>query len=219
MQALVNRLSSNNRGEQEVADFGTMNYPAGVKKTATGPEAVGALASEFLHTVSKHDPLCEEFDAEFEGRISQAVRGMEGNHMGFGATQSDRDAPNTEEVRVAIKDAATKLHKSAGTDGVCNWMLVWGGETVVQGLQLLFEAAWKAKYLPASWRQGMVKFLHRNKAKSAQEISNFRPICLISVIGKVFTKAWLPRLIKKLVPDLPLEQGCGRKGQGSSEHL
>ena len=39
------------------------------------------------------------------------------------------------------------------------------------------------------------------------------------VIGKVFTKAWLPRLAGKLVPNLPLEQGCGRKGQGSSEHL
>ena len=31
-QALVNRLSSNSRGEQEVADFGTMHYPAGVKR-------------------------------------------------------------------------------------------------------------------------------------------------------------------------------------------
>ena len=218
-QALGNRLSSNKRGEQEVADFGTMSYPAGVTKVATGPKAVGALASEFFHTVSKYDPLCEEFDSEFEGRVSRAVRHMETNHMAFGATQSDKDTPSTAEVRTAIKDAATKLHKSAGTDGVCNWMLVWGGETAVKGLQLLFEAAWKAKHLPASWRQGMVKFLHKNKSKSAQEISNFRPICLISVIGKVFTKAWLPRLVKKLVPNLPLEQGCGRKGQGSSEHL
>ena len=50
-----------------------------------------------------------------------------------------------------------------------------------------FEAAWKAKHLPKAWRQGLVKFLPKNKAKSAQEISNFRPISLISVIGKVFT--------------------------------
>ena len=35
----------------------------------------------------------------------------------------------------------------------------------------------------------------------------------------MFTKAWLPRLANKLVPNLPLEQGCGRNGQGSSEHL
>ena len=190
-----------------------------MRKVASGAKAVGALASEFFHTVSKHDPDCQEFDIEFERKVAGAVREMEGEHRDFQSNNADSDAPSLEEVRAAIKDAGTKLHKSPGMDGVCNWMLVWGGETVVKGLHVLFEAAWKAQHLPASWRQGLVKFLHKNKTKSAQEISNFRPICLISVIGKVFTKAWLPRLVAKLVPNLPMEQGCGRKGQGSTEHL
>ena len=72
--------------------------------------------------------------------------------MDYGATRSDNEPPSEEEVREALKDAAKKLHKSAGTDGVCNWMLVWGGETVVKGLQTLFEAAWEAKHLPEAWR-------------------------------------------------------------------
>ena len=42
-QAMVNRLTNNNKGEQEVADFGTMNYPEGQRKAATGAKAVGAL--------------------------------------------------------------------------------------------------------------------------------------------------------------------------------
>ena len=41
-QALVNRLTCNRKGEKDVADYGTMNYPAGIKEVASGPEAVGA---------------------------------------------------------------------------------------------------------------------------------------------------------------------------------
>ena len=41
----------------------------------------------------------------------------------------------------------------------------------------------------------------------------------MSVVAKIFTRSWLPRLIRKIAPNLPLEQGCGRKGQGSTEHL
>ena len=90
---------------------------------------------------------------------------------------------------------------------------------VVEGLHKLYKAVWDTKHLPTSWRQGSIKFLHKHGATSPQEISNYRPICLISVIGKVFTRAWLPRLVKMIAPNLPMEQGCGRKGQGSAEHL
>ena len=43
--------------------------------------------------------------------------------------------PSHDEIRMALKDAGKKLHKAPGDDGVslCNWMLVWGGETVVEG--------------------------------------------------------------------------------------
>ena len=61
--------------------------------------------------------------------------------------------PSHDEIRMALKDAGKKLHKAPGEDGVCNWMLVWGGETVVRGLQVLFQAAWKAKHLPLSFER------------------------------------------------------------------
>ena len=100
-----------------------------MSKAATGPKAVGELASEFFHKVSKYDPDCEEFDKEFESKVSHAMREIEANHMDYGATRSDNEPPSAEEVREALKDAAKKLHKSPGTDGVCNWMLVWGTES------------------------------------------------------------------------------------------
>ena len=38
-QALVNRLTCNGKGEKDVADYGTMNYPPGNKEVASGPKA------------------------------------------------------------------------------------------------------------------------------------------------------------------------------------
>ena len=38
---------------EEVADQGTMHYPEGTHEQASGPEAVGKLASKFLHKVSE----------------------------------------------------------------------------------------------------------------------------------------------------------------------
>ena len=74
----------------------------------------------------------------------------------------------------------------------------WGGETVVEGLYKLYKAVWDTKHLPTPWRRGNIKFPHKHGATSPQEISNYRPICLISIIGKVFTRAWLPRLVKMI---------------------
>ena len=213
----MNRLSCNKRGEQEVADYGTMTYPTDNTEVATGPKAVGEMASKFFHKVSEYNENCDEFDADFARRVSAGVRRIKRSHMEYGTTRDQRYPPTLEEVVVALKDAGRKLHKAAGEDGVCNWMLVWGGDTVAKGLHKLFEKVWTTKHLPKPWREGTVKFLH--KTGSPQEISNYRPICLISVIGKVFTRSWLPRLTRTLVPNLPIEQGCGRKGQGSAEHL
>ena len=109
--------------------------------------------------------------------------------MHAGATAQHRTCPSRDEICEALKNAGKKLHKAPGDDGVCNWMLVWGGEMVVEGLYKLYKAVWDTKHLPTSWRQGSIKFLHKHGATSPQEISNYRPICLISVIGKVFTRS------------------------------
>ena len=53
-----------------------MNYPAGTKEVASGPEAVGALAGKFFHKVSARDDGCAEFDPAFANRIGEAVQSV-----------------------------------------------------------------------------------------------------------------------------------------------
>jgi len=171
-QALVNRLTCNRKGEKDVADYGTMNYPPGNKEVASGPKAVGELASKYFHKVSALDIDCTEFDLAFARRIGGAVQDIKDQHMQEEATAQHLTCPSRDEIREALKDAGKKLHKAPGDDGVCNWMLVWGRETVVEGLHKLYKAVWDTKHLPASWRQGSIKFLARRSLTTGQSASS-----------------------------------------------
>ena len=50
-------------------------------------------------------------------------------------------------------------------------------------------------------------------------MSNYRPISLISVLAKTFTRTWVGRLQDIVADHLVKEQGYGQKGQGAPEHL
>ena len=87
-------------------------------EVATGPKAVGEMASKFFHKVSEYNENCDEFDADFARRVSSGVRRIKRSHIEYGTTRDQRYPPTLEEVVVALKDAGRKLHKAAGEDGV-----------------------------------------------------------------------------------------------------
>lgn len=88
---------------------------------------------------------------------------------------------------------------------------------MVAVLTALYGVVWNAGDLPASWDEALIKYIHKKHSK--MEVSNYRPISLISVIAKTFTKTFLPRLQKATSCSQVKEQGCGRKHQGAPEHL
>ena len=71
--------------------------------------------------------------------------------------------------------------------------------------------------IPPGWGEARISYLHTKGSKT--EISNCRPISLLSVIAKTFTKSWINRLQRAAEPHLVCEQGCCRKEQGAPEHL
>ena len=89
---------------------------------------------------------------------------------------------------------------------------------MVGALTALFAATWKAEVMPTGWGVALIKYLYKGKG-SKREVSNYRPISLISVVAKLFTITWLPQLMECLVPGLALEQGCAKAHQGAMEAL
>ena len=85
-------------------------------------------------------------------------------------------------------------------------------------LTALYDASWRAEAMPKQWSESMISYLYKGR-DSKTEISSYTPVLLMSVIGKTFTKAWLPRLGKVVGPALVEEQGWARTGKGAMEHL
>ena len=98
-------------------------------------------------------------------------------------------------------------------------MLAWGGPSTATMLTQLFTACWKLGNMPAQWDKALIRYIHKGGNQSKLEISNYRPISLLSTVAKLFTIVWLPRLMAPLSDELVQEQGCGKSGQGHLEHL
>ena len=105
-----------------------------------------------------------------------------------------------------------KLHKSCGIDGVTNWMIVFGAD--VQVWTEVFGACWEMKQMPEQWDTARVKYLYKGTG-SRFEITNYRPISLVSCVAKLFTMVWLQRMQKVADNFLVAQQGCGRKRHGA----
>ena len=148
-----------------------------------------------------------EFDEAFGVEVSEGVEKLRKDHQDDGASDECSQAPSQKEVDDTLGVLKKRLLKSAGPDGVTNWMMVWGGQCAAKALHGLYSRAWEEGELPSQWDSSTIKYLH--KIGSPTEVSNYRPISLISGIAKTFTRTWLLRLAAIVGPtctQLP-EQG------------
>ena len=120
----------------------------------------------------------------------------------------------TMNIQAAIKKLKKKLRKSSGLDGITNWMLAWAGNALVPALRALFGYMWETAMVPKLLQETRVKYIHKGKTPM-HEISGYRPISLISCLGKLYTMTWLPGLTATLMKLIAKEQGAFQKGIGS----
>ena len=160
-----------------------------------------------------------EFVEAFKAPVVEAMAQLNlPQHKTYLAGLESRDPPTHEEVDKALQDLATRFHKSPGLDEVYGWMIVLGGDAVHEALVALYGKVWTSGGIPDSWNEARVSYLHKKGSKT--EVSNYRPISLILVLAKTFTKSWVGRLQDNMVSNhMVKEQGCGQKGKGASGHL
>ena len=212
------RLTKSGSNTTAPGDRATMDYE-GVKKSANTHAEVAELISQYTRMVSQDDINNTDFDPQFRDAVERAVRSLKSTAPYRSHDDSPLNAPITrDEISVALKSMRDKLYKSAGPDGVQNWMLVWGGDAVVGALHALYTAVWDTGVIPTQWMDANITYIWKKKG-SKQEVSNYRPISLTSVIGKLFTKILLPRLDRVVAPELSEYQGCAKPGSGAVEHL
>ena len=114
----------------------------------------------------------------------------------------------TWEVEAALRKM--KHRKEAGKDQVHIETLKAGDETIAKQLARLYTKFIIERLIPKTWKEAnMVIFFEKGNIKY---IKNYRPICLLSNMYKLFTKIIKTRLEKKLDENQPREQ-AGFRGK------
>ncbi|KAG6451484.1 hypothetical protein O3G_MSEX007165 [Manduca sexta] len=111
----------------------------------------------------------------------------------------------TEEVIILIK--ALKRRKAPGADGIPNRLLKMLPEHLVKILAAIFNAAFQNCIFPEAWKEAVVIGIHK-PGKPASSPTSYRPISLLSSLGKLYERIVLDRLkiVAHLHNLLPPEQ-------------
>ena len=210
-----NKMTASSMGEQGMGMSATLEFPmGGLSETAETEEKVGELVSTFTRVNSSFDADSAQFNKPFMMKVAgavQHVKTLTPEQQGS-AAWCEKQIDSAEVARAVDKLRKTKLHKSCGIDGVTNWMIVFGADVDVW--TEVFAACWEMKQMPEQWDTARVKYLFKGTG-SRFEITNYRPISLVSCVAKLFTMVWLERLQKVADRYLVAQQGCGRKHHGA----
>ena len=110
-----------------------------------------------------------------------------------------------------------KNGKEAGKDQVNIETLKPGYETIAKQLAKLYTKCITERHIPKTWKEAnMVIFFKKGNRK---DIKNYRPICLLSNMYKLFTKIITTRLEKKLDENQPREQAGSRSKYSTTDHI
>ena len=117
--------------------------------------------------------------------------------------------------RTEVEVGAGKLinGKAAGKDEVTGEMIKGGGNKVVDWIWRLCNTAFESGVVPEDWRSAVIFPIYKNKGKR-NECSNYRGICLLSVVGKIYAGILVDRVCKLTEGLSEDKQGGFRAGRG-----
>ena len=132
--------------------------------------------------------------------------------------QLDSDI-SREELLHQINKLSTKS-SSVGLDGIANIMLKHLPSNLLDLLLQIFNKSWSEGSLPTIWKLAIIIPIHKT-GKPLENVNSYRPIALISHVGKLLERILHVRLnyfinSKHLIP---LNQAGFRLGRSTTEHL
>lgn len=112
-----------------------------------------------------------------------------------------------------------KNGKSAAADKICNEMLTYGINELINPLVKLFNIVLDSGHFPHQWNESLITLIH--KKGNIYDPANYRGISVTNCIGKVFTKILNTRIYEFLKKqDLISENQIGfKKKCRTSDHI
>ena len=91
---------------------------------------------------------------------------------------------NEEELIKIIRNL--NMHKAHGHDDISIGMIKMCDKSILKPLILLFENSTKSSYHPDIWKKSNIVPVHKKNDK--QLVTNYQPISLLPIFGKIFEK-------------------------------
>ena len=122
------------------------------------------------------------------------------------------------ELSTALKNLKAK--KAPGKDGITNEMIRNLGTTAKAKLLEIFNQSWSTGKFPDKWREAIIIPIQK-KQKDKTKKSSYRPISLLSCLGKVMERIVNARLLKHLEANnmLSSSQSAYRKNRSTEDQL
>jgi len=197
----------------------------------TEPEQVKEQWRRAWARLATHDADDARFDRAFHDYIETRPPGdptavsageleFDGNHRP--EVYKEQAKVLNEAIQLAeVRDSVRRLQrgKAVGCDNISAELLKEGGPEMIRCLHSLCCIAWSTGQMPQDWLRGAVVPLHKDGDR--RNPLNYRPITLLSIVGKVFTGVLEARLSHWaehngiLVP----EQAGFRPGRGCPEQV
>ena len=196
------------------------------ERVETDPIKVLEVWRKFSEGLASEMPEEEGiYDDEYKEEVEKRLRMLRDMKL----VQDDLDDEITEkEVFVAIRKL--KMGKAPGVDGILTSILKTAadavgtnklkhGNTVVEALTLLFNYVFSSGEWPERWGSGIIFPLY--KEGSRLKPGNFRPITLLSCVGKLFGSIVETRLSKwsEATGTITDHQGGFRQGRGAPDQI
>lgn len=125
-------------------------------------------------------------------------------------------SPSRVEVMTSLGQMNTG--KAPGKDGITAELLKQGGDCIVELLYGIFQKVWENDTTPKDWRDAILVSLYKKGPRDL--CGNYRGISLLSVVGKVFSRVLLNRLLKHIAPSVLPESQCGfRPNRGTVDMI
>ena len=96
--------------------------------------------------------------------------------------------------------------KAAGMDGISPELLKSGGKRKKDLVSEVVKDVW-VNITPKAWKGAILVSIFKKGAKS--ECGNYRGILLLPIVGKVFARILLNRLLEHITPSIIPESQCG----------
>ena len=202
------------RIDKILRDFRGLKDIAGIKAPRR-KKGIDEMTDSEGNTVADKQGIADVFADFYEKLYSVSADTIAGASTSFN-TDSELDPFTLEELKDALKNM--KRHKAQDESGIIAEMMKDGSANLLSAiLDVYNDVLLRKDTPPAHWKSTkLVVIFKKNDPKAP---GNYRPIAVIPILYKLFSRMFCNRLMRHIMPHQSVDQAAYRKGFSTDDHL